>query len=170
MQRLITSTVHIYIWPLENSHRDITADNWYSSIQLVEELRRKGMTYVGNLKKNKTEIPVSFIPNRRREENEALYGYTENITLLSYVPKKSKAVILVSSMHHGPGTDKSINKPGIITEYNRTKGGVDTADQMCSNYSSQRRSRRWPMVFFCADKYICWCKFVHHLQSIQRNS
>lgn len=90
MQRLITSTVHIYIWPLENSHRDITADNWYSSIQLVEELRRKGMTYVGNLKKNKTEIPVSFIPNRRREENEALYGYTENITLLSYVPKSQR--------------------------------------------------------------------------------
>lgn len=136
--------------PMENSHRNITADNWYSSIELVEELLGKGMTYVGTLKKNKTEIPVCFLPNRSRKENEALYGYTENITLLSYVPKKSKAVILVSSMHHGPGTDETINKPEIIAEYNRTKGGVDTVDQMCSNYSAQRRSRRWPMAIFFA--------------------
>ncbi|XP_039278490.1 piggyBac transposable element-derived protein 4-like [Nilaparvata lugens] len=38
----------------------------------------------------------------------------------------------------------------IIAEYNRTKGGVDTVDQMCSNYSTQRRSRRWPMAIFFA--------------------
>lgn len=77
-----------------------------------------------------------------------MYGFTENITLLSYVPKKSKAVLLVSSMHHGPATDEVSGKPEIIAEYNRTKGGVDTIYMMCSNYSSSRRTQRWPMVIF----------------------
>ncbi|KAG8337272.1 hypothetical protein J6590_108356 [Homalodisca vitripennis] len=77
-----------------------------------------------------------------------MYGFTENISLLSYVPKRSRAVILVSSMHHGQTTDDISGKPEIIAEYNRTKGGVDTIDMMCSNYSSSRRTQRWPMVIF----------------------
>ena len=33
-------------------------------------------------------------------------------------------------------------------DYNRTKGGVDTIDQMCGNFSVSRRSTRWPMTLF----------------------
>ncbi|XP_024085442.1 uncharacterized protein LOC112127978 [Cimex lectularius] len=40
-------------------------------------------------------------------------------------------------------------KPEVITFYNTTKGGVDTADQMCT-FSVSRNTRRWPMVIFFA--------------------
>lgn len=66
--------------------------------------------------------------------------------MLSYVPKKNKAVVLVSSVHHQEGTDEG--KPEIITYYNNTKGGVDSLDEKCTIYSSGRRTRRWPMAIF----------------------
>jgi hypothetical protein len=39
-------------------------------------------------------------------------------------------------------------KPLIITDYNDTKGGVDTLDRMVSEYSCKRQTNRWPMVLF----------------------
>ena len=32
--------------------------------------------------------------------------------------------------------------------YNSTKAGVDVVDQMCTSYSTSRRTRRWPLVLF----------------------
>lgn len=39
-------------------------------------------------------------------------------------------------------------KPEIITFYNITKGGVDTCDQLCSNYNVGRRTKKWPLAIF----------------------
>lgn len=134
--------------PIEKTRRNITADNWFSSVELANELLKHDLTYVGTLKKNKTEIPPEFKPNKSREVDTSLYGFTDDLTLLSHVPKKSKAVILISSMHHSPEEDEPSGKPEIIAFYNLTKGGVDGVDQKCANYTSSRRTRRWPMVVF----------------------
>lgn len=51
--------------------------------------------------------------------------------MVSYVPKRGKAVIMLSTMHH----DKSVNensekkKPEVIEYYNKTKIGGDLMDQ-----------------------------------------
>lgn len=134
--------------PIIGSNRNITADNWFSSIALVQELRKRGLTYVGTLRKNKQEIPKEFLPAKEREVGEALYGFTNKTTLLSYVPKKGKAVLLVSSMHHTQSTDPETQKPEIIAFYNNTKGGVDALDEKCTVYSTSRRTRRWPLAIF----------------------
>lgn len=54
-----------------------------------------------------------------------------DLTLLSYVPKKSKAVILISSLYHGVSIDKTTEK---ISAYNTTKGGVHIVDKICAAY------------------------------------
>lgn len=134
--------------PIEGSNRNVTADNWFSSIQLIDELAKHKLTYVGTMKKNKREIPSQFQPQRNRAVQSTLFGFTNQKTMCSYVPKKNKAVILVSSMHHDNIVDEDTKKPEIILFYNTTKGGVDEADKKCSIYSSSRRTRRWPMVVF----------------------
>lgn len=66
---------------------------------------------------------------------------------MSYVPKKKKNGILISSLNHDNKIDEStgdLSKPEIITDYNSTKGGVDMVDQLCSNYNCARSMRRWP--------------------------
>ena len=84
--------------PIINTNRNITADNWFSSLELSEKLRENGLTYVGTIRKNKREIPPSFLPQKNKIVGSTLYGFTKNTTLVSHVPKKNKAVLLISSI------------------------------------------------------------------------
>ena len=70
--------------------------------------------------------------------------------ILSYCPKKNYVVTLLSSMHSQPSVDQTSisKKPEVILFYNKTKGGVDTLDQMARTYSCKRMTRRWPLVIF----------------------
>ena len=71
------------------------------------------------------------------------------MTICSYVPKKRKAVIMLSSLHYSKSTDNSPPfKPDMILDYNKTKSGVDSLDQIVKNYSCRRSSSRWPLQIF----------------------
>ena len=36
----------------------------------------------------------------------------------------------------------------MILDYNATKAAVDRVDQLCHNYSVQKRTKRWPLAYF----------------------
>ncbi|CAG4958180.1 unnamed protein product [Colias eurytheme] len=117
-------------------------------IELLEQMKQKQLTVFGTLGKNQREIPPEFLPARNRNVDSTVFGFTKDITISSYVPKLTKAVITVSSMHHTPNVDNTTKKPEIILYYNPTKIGVDLLDQRCANYWSGRRTRRWPLAVF----------------------
>ena len=75
--------------PLYNSGRNVTVDNFFASIPLANELLSKKITLVGTLRKNKSEIPAEFLPNRRREISSSLFGFQNQLSLVSFVPKKT---------------------------------------------------------------------------------
>ncbi|KFM73858.1 PiggyBac transposable element-derived protein 4, partial [Stegodyphus mimosarum] len=150
-----TQAVLRLVEPIKKTNRNITADNWFSSIELVKILKEKGLTFVGTLKRDRKEIPKEFQASKSRKMGSSLYGFTKDMTLISYVPKERKAVILISSMHHSCENDASSGKPEIIAMYNLTKGGVDEFDKKCSIYSTARRTRRWPMAIFFRILDIC---------------
>ncbi|KAG5896932.1 hypothetical protein JTB14_030485 [Gonioctena quinquepunctata] len=129
--------------PIAESNRNVTADNWFSSVIIVEELKKRR-----TLRKNEKEIPIEFLPAKKRDVESSLFGFTKDLTLVSYVPKKNKAVLLISSMHHTPDIEPNNKKPEIIMYYNSTKGGVDALDHKCSVYSCGRRTNRWPLAIF----------------------
>ena len=131
--------------PISGSGRNITVDNWFTDIDLVQELKEKKLSYVGTLKRNKRQLPPELVVSKRRKELSSLFGFQKDMMLVSYVPKPKKTVILVSTLH----VDKEIDpdsgeqqKPSVITFYNATKGGVDTADQMCATYNVARNIKR----------------------------
>jgi hypothetical protein len=43
--------------------------------------------------------------------------------------------VLLSSLHHDSAICSDSGKPEIIAFYNKTKGAVDTLDQMCARYT-----------------------------------
>jgi hypothetical protein len=133
-----------------NTGRNITMDNFCSSVPLAESLLSKRLTMLGTMRKEKKQdIPQEFLPSKQRPPGHTIYGFKENLTLVSYSPKKGKAVILLSMMHHSVADNQQTGKPEMIMDYNATKGGVDTVDQLCSRYTVQRSTRRWPLsVFF----------------------
>jgi hypothetical protein len=49
------------------------------------------------MNKNKREIPQEFKSARQRDENFSILGFTKDLTVVRYVPKKNKSV---SSFHH----------------------------------------------------------------------
>lgn len=136
------------IVPIENKKRNITTDNYYSSFLLAEYLLQKGITFLGTMKKNKREIPIEFLPSKTRSVNSHIFGFQENFCLTSSVPKKNKAVIFLSTMHNTSDVDEDSKKSLVNLDYNSTKGGVDTVDQMCASYSVSRITRRWPLAVF----------------------
>lgn len=123
------------------------------------------LAVVGTVRSNKAFIPLSFKKSNRRQVHETLFGYSEEkYALCSYVPKKNKAVILLSTEHYTnniaptiskedePGRPERPNilkKPNQIIDYNYNKAGVDTMDQMVSYYSCKRGTNRWPLAMFC---------------------
>ncbi|XP_045481006.1 piggyBac transposable element-derived protein 4-like [Harmonia axyridis] len=139
--------------PLFGSGRNITADNWFTDFNLIHELKTQRLSYVGTVRKNKRHLPYSFIDLKERTQYSSLFGFNNGTTLVSYIPRKGKNVILASSLHIDDNIDPSsgnMKKPEMITFYNSTKCGVDTLDQMCANYNVHRNIKRWPMEIFFA--------------------
>ena len=127
-------------------------DNWFTSFPLMHELLHNyGLTALGTVKKNKPQVPPLFITTKNREIQSSFFAFQKECTLVSYVPKKGKVVLLASTMHHDAKIDNSTGiyrKPEIITDYNRYKCGVDVVDELCSTYSVSRSTKRWPLVLF----------------------
>lgn len=140
------------IEPISGSNRNLTCDNWFTSFNLVNKLfKEHKITFVGTIKKNKRELPLEFTNTRTRPECSSVFGFQEDTTIVSYIPKKYRNVLLVSTLHHDDTIDVSTAeqcKPEIITFYNHTKGGVDNLDKLSANYDVARNTRRWPMVIF----------------------
>ena len=49
-------------------------------------------------------------PSKSRERYSTKFGFKANTTMVSYVPKKGKAVIMMSTMHHDKAIDEVSSK------------------------------------------------------------
>ena len=135
---------------LSGSGRNCTGDNFFSSLYLSNALLQRKMTYIGTVRKNKPFLPTKVTDIREREELSSAFAFQRDTTLVSYVPKKGKNVILKSTFHHDTEIreERDDKKPQVVIDYNRTKGAVDNVDKLVRTYSTIRKSRRWPMVVF----------------------
>ncbi|CAK1580708.1 unnamed protein product [Parnassius mnemosyne] len=129
----------------KGSGRNITTDNFFTSLQLARFLNSWHMTLVGSVRKNKPWLPSNMQASKDRAILSKNFAFRENETLCSYVPKRNKSVVLLSSMHGTAEVEKNLTaKPSIIKYYNKTKSGVDTMDKMVTEYTTKRRTNRWP--------------------------
>ena len=146
------NVVQRMIEPINGSGRNITMDNWFSSVNIVNDLvREQNITVVATIRKNKRELPPEIVNTRSRPENSSLFAFGEKCMIVSYVPKKYRNVILISSMHDSDDIDDTtgdLMKPEVNTFYNSTKGGVDVVDELKSRYSVARVCFRWPLRIF----------------------
>lgn len=138
--------------PIRGSNRNVTADNWFASLELaVELLDQYSLTFVATIRANRRVVPSCFLKDPEREVFSSMFGFHTKATLVSYVPKRNKVVLAISTMHKVGEIDANTGdqrKPVIITTYNDTKYGVDILDKMCVQYDCARNSRRWPLTIF----------------------
>ncbi|GBP76074.1 PiggyBac transposable element-derived protein 4 [Eumeta japonica] len=152
---------------LWGSNRNVTMDNWFTSVPLALELLQAPYkcTIVGTLRANKREIPPELLQIKERPIGSSVFCYDRQCTLVSYKPKNNKNVLLLSTTHSN-GTIAASGKPEIIEFYNSTKGAVDTFDQMCG--------RRKPTSRRCFVKNVSekltepWLRKRHAMPTLKR--
>jgi len=136
------------IQPLLNTGRNVTMDRFFTDVELCENLLTENLTVVGTIKANRRHLPTALLPvaAKKREPGSIMFAYHQQLTMVSWVPKRHKTVLLLSSMHH----DASVidGKPEIVRYYNSTKAGVDTLDQKVRFNSCRRTTLRWPLAMF----------------------
>ena len=82
-------------------------DNLFTSVPLAQHLLEKDLTIVGTLRQNKPDIPPLMKPSKSREVHSTEFGFNDSLTMVSYVRKKGKAVVLLSTMHHNKVVDEN---------------------------------------------------------------
>ncbi|XP_072392160.1 uncharacterized protein [Diabrotica undecimpunctata] len=91
----------------------------YDDVQLARLLQREHLlTVIGTLRKNKPQIPL--VLTQQGPEKTSMFAFQEKCTLVSYVPRKGKNVLVISTMHYDDNIDNSTGKPEIIIEHNKT--------------------------------------------------
>jgi hypothetical protein len=134
---------------VSGTNRNITTDNYYTSIPLAMELKSRKLTLVGTMKKNKACIPPSFLAKADEGRVQYEFDHANNFTLLSVAPKKNKRVVFLSTVHSEKKTEEDTGKEEINLFYNQEKGGVDS-HKMCSLYTTARKTNRWQIGSFMA--------------------
>jgi len=82
---------------IHGSKRNITADNWFEFVPLALKMKDYSLTIIGTIRKNKPKIPPSF--TRCASAMTSRFAFSNNITLISYCPKKNKVVLMISTLH-----------------------------------------------------------------------
>ena len=135
--------------PFLNSGRNITADRFFSSVDVAISLYEKRTTYVGTLTKNKRDIPPALHVKQENFESKFVFGGPRKILTLQSQQVKKKKVYLISSLHHDSKIhEDEKQKSEIQIFYNHAKVGVDVLDEMCKRFSTRFKVYRWPLVHF----------------------
>ncbi|XP_028394533.1 piggyBac transposable element-derived protein 3-like [Dendronephthya gigantea] len=141
----------------EGKNHKLYADNYFTSLPLVEKLKERGIQYVGTARNNRLKgCPLKSeksLKSQGRGAYDVKVDQQKGIIVLRWLDKK--AVTLVSSYcgEHPVGTARrwnkkekkyvDIQKPKIVAEYNKFMGGIDLMDMLCSLYRYSIKSRRW---------------------------
>lgn len=132
--------------------RRVTADNFFTSYDLVIELQKRQLSYLGTIRKNKTFLPPLLLDLKKKPVgySQFVFDNENKISIVSHVPKKNRVVLLMSSDHMNKNIkEDESKKPVMILDYNKTKGGVDLADKFVATYTCKRKTNRWPVALFC---------------------
>ena len=100
---------------------------------------------------HRRELPpyVRQVKHREVLSSSFAFDLENKIVLISYLAKKSKNVVILSSSHSGRNVQNDeLRKPLAILDYNRSKGGVDTMDENVEEFTVRRKTVRWPLLLF----------------------
>ena len=129
--------------------RNVTCDNYFTSYELARQLPERKITVVGMVRKNKPELQTELLAVKGREVFSSKFAFTPTATLVSYIPKKNRNVVLLSTLHAKADVsdhedEETGHRPGLQPQQ-RWRGQPRQGDR---TYSCRRMTARWPLVVF----------------------
>ncbi|XP_073708848.1 uncharacterized protein [Garra rufa] len=135
-ERLAENVVMNLMEPFLDKGRNVTTDNFFTSLSLAHRLLQRQTTLLGTMNKVRRELPQLAKDTAQREVFSTSVLRSGSVSLTIYAPKKKKTVCVLSSMHQNVTIgDGRKRKPNTITDYNHMKCVVDVLDQMARMYS-----------------------------------
>ncbi|CAB3222388.1 unnamed protein product [Arctia plantaginis] len=145
-------TVLKLIQGLENKCRVVIADNFYSSIELAEELLSQKTRYCGTLNSKRRGLPKEIVLLKLKKGEIKGAMNKNGVKVIKWVDKRQLLMIstlkedkdvLVNTGKKIRKTNEDIKKPTCVLTYNNNKKGVDFSDQMSSYCSTLKRGLKW---------------------------
>ncbi|XP_041460062.1 piggyBac transposable element-derived protein 4-like [Lytechinus variegatus] len=157
-------------------------DNFYTSTQLLKDLKRKGIFACGTIRCNRKGFPKEFKDTMKQWEKDTERGEMrwirdEDVVVIQW---KDKKVISVMSSYHpgnknthctrntranGEHKEIKVKQPIAFAAYNKYMGGVDKSDQLIGNYNVLRKTNKyWKTLFYhmvdiaVVNSYILFCE------------
>uniref|UniRef100_A0A146LP75 PiggyBac transposable element-derived protein 4 n=4 Tax=Lygus hesperus TaxID=30085 RepID=A0A146LP75_LYGHE len=144
--------VNCLVDPIVDSDRNVTMDEWFTSVSLVKELLEESkLTAIGQIKTNKKELPEFFsdMNYKHRKSGSSILLYAGNVTAVSYKPCNNTGLLsLVSTCHKGQALTNESGKPQVVLDYEATRGAVEAFLGNCSKMTTGRKTFRWPLTMF----------------------
>lgn len=136
---------------LAGKNYEIYFDNYFSSVELMAELREAKILACATVRKDRVDLPKKIRKNLTASE----YEYKTSYKGLTWVQWCDKRIVSFLSNFHDPavtdtvdrkqkdGSSMTMNCPALVKDYNHHMGCVDKADQNKSAYNIDRRSKKW---------------------------
>ena len=135
--------------PYLKKGRNITTDNYFTSVKLAKLLKSKNTSLLGTLNKMRRKVPSELKNMRDQQFATKLYKSDDDVLLSVYQGKRKKNVLLLSTLlADATIADNQKKTPETVKCYNDTKYGVDVVDQMARKYTVRTMTRRWPIHSF----------------------
>ena len=143
---------------LRGGHYVLNMDNFFSSLELFERLKREGLYARGTVRVNRRGWPRQLLSEvRLRSQGDCAAAQKGTLSAFSWRDKRvvnllstadDPTVETTVSRKQRDGTKKEVPCPSTLLHYNNNMNGVDHADQMRMEYPSGRMSRRWWVYLF----------------------
>ncbi|KAJ4930926.1 hypothetical protein JOQ06_025227 [Pogonophryne albipinna] len=108
-------------------HFDQRKEGWFPEIQMGGQKNDGKILLLTFIFSSSECLQSKYTSNER-------HLTMQNTTAVSYIPKRGRNVLLLSSKHRDPAvTEEEKRKPMIIADYNHCKGAVDNLDKSKKN-------------------------------------
>ncbi|XP_039751370.1 piggyBac transposable element-derived protein 4-like [Pararge aegeria] len=129
--------------------RSVVTDNYYTSVDLAQQLLQNDTHLIGTLRRNRKGLPKKVVQEKLNKGEMIALENNDGILILKW---KDKRDVLALSTKHSVGfvtvtskrnRNKKVMKPTLIADYNKHKCSIDLSDQMASYANPARRTIRW---------------------------
>ena len=128
--------------------RCISVDNWYSSIELLDELGRRSTDVIGTVWKDGKALPKDVVKSKlNKGETKTAYSTQHNAMCMQWKDKRDVRMLSSSIPDENVSviqSAKEVTVPLVVNIDSNMMDGVDRSDQMMNSYPVERkRLKKW---------------------------
>lgn len=143
----------------------ITFDNFFSSVELIQDLLSNNIYATGTIRSNRRQLPSLATVKEKMNKGESKWLTRDKVAYVKWMDTKPVHVVSTAfspdtidqaRRKQKDGTTLTVNCPKPILEYSKRMGGVDRFDRNRSLYTVSRKSKKWwvRIFYFAVDTVI----------------